>query len=143
MPRKERPLDAGDSAVLAFARELRSLRERAGSPTYRRLSSMLHYSEAAGHSDAVNALAVSPDGRRLASGSGDFSARIWDVAQRRVTTHLTGGSHVVKSVAFSPGGTLLASDRRSRQLHLVTHGVPPSLITCCSERGSSRSTPVS
>ncbi|MDX3661617.1 hypothetical protein PV646_30305 [Streptomyces sp. ID05-26A] len=47
MPRKERPLDAGDSAVLTFARELRSLRERAGSPTYRLLSSVTHYSEAA------------------------------------------------------------------------------------------------
>ncbi|WP_439657069.1 nSTAND1 domain-containing NTPase [Lentzea sp. HUAS TT2] len=47
MPRKERPLDTGDSAVLTFARELRSLRERAGSPTYRRLSSLTHYSEAA------------------------------------------------------------------------------------------------
>jgi WD40 repeat protein len=47
MPRKERPLDAGDTAVLTFARELRSLRERAGRPTYRELSSMTHYSEAA------------------------------------------------------------------------------------------------
>jgi WD40 repeat protein/energy-coupling factor transporter ATP-binding protein EcfA2 len=47
MPRKERPLDAGDSAVLTFARELRSLRERAGRPTYRELSSLTHYSEAA------------------------------------------------------------------------------------------------
>ncbi|MFS8099012.1 hypothetical protein LFM09_17960 [Lentzea alba] len=47
MPRKERPLDTGDTAVLTFARELRSLRERAGKPTYRQLSSMTHYSEAA------------------------------------------------------------------------------------------------
>ncbi|MEU0877253.1 helix-turn-helix domain-containing protein [Lentzea sp. NPDC005914] len=47
MPRKERPLDAGDTAVLTFARELRSLRERAGKPTYRQLSSLTHYSEAA------------------------------------------------------------------------------------------------
>ncbi|MEV6237717.1 helix-turn-helix domain-containing protein [Lentzea sp. NPDC051838] len=47
MPRKERPLDAGDSAVLTFARELRSLREKAGRPTYRELSSVTHYSEAA------------------------------------------------------------------------------------------------
>ncbi|MET9633690.1 helix-turn-helix domain-containing protein [Lentzea sp. NPDC006480] len=47
MPRKERPLDAGDSAVLTFARELRSLRESAGKPTYRELSSVTHYSEAA------------------------------------------------------------------------------------------------
>jgi WD40 repeat protein len=47
MPRNERPLDAGDTAVLTFARELRSLRERAGKPTYRELSSITHYSEAA------------------------------------------------------------------------------------------------
>ncbi|MDX8029097.1 helix-turn-helix transcriptional regulator [Lentzea sp. BCCO 10_0856] len=47
MPRKERPLDSGDSAVLTFARELRSLRDRAGRPTYRQLSSLTHYSEAA------------------------------------------------------------------------------------------------
>ncbi|MEU7474880.1 helix-turn-helix domain-containing protein [Lentzea sp. NPDC042327] len=47
MPRRERPLDAGDGAVLAFARELRALRERAGSPTYRELSARTHYSEAA------------------------------------------------------------------------------------------------
>ncbi|MFI6094690.1 helix-turn-helix domain-containing protein [Lentzea sp. NPDC051213] len=47
MPRKERPLDSGDTAVLTFARELRSLREKAGRPTYRELSSLTHYSEAA------------------------------------------------------------------------------------------------
>ncbi|KOV81253.1 hypothetical protein [Nocardia sp. NRRL S-836] len=57
MPRRERPLDAGDSAVLAFARELRALRERAGRPTYRELSALTHYSEAA--------LSQAAAGRRL------------------------------------------------------------------------------
>ncbi len=57
MPRKERPLDAGDGAVLAFARELRALRERAGRPTYRELSAVTHYSEAA--------LSQAAAGRRL------------------------------------------------------------------------------
>lgn len=47
MPRKERPLAEGDSLLLRFARDLRSLRERAGRPTYRELSERAHYSEAA------------------------------------------------------------------------------------------------
>lgn len=47
MSRGERPLDEGDSALLRFARDLRSLREKAGKPTYRELSARAHYSEAA------------------------------------------------------------------------------------------------
>src|SRR5437868_4648949 len=44
MPRSERPLDAEDSALLQFATDLRELREKAGSPTYRQLSRRAHYS---------------------------------------------------------------------------------------------------
>jgi hypothetical protein len=47
MPRKERSPDAGDSMVLRFARELRLLREKAGSPTCRERSARAHCSEAA------------------------------------------------------------------------------------------------
>ncbi|SER58775.1 Helix-turn-helix domain-containing protein [Lentzea xinjiangensis] len=59
MPRRERPLDAGDSALLRFARDLRLLRERAGSPTYRELSAETHYSPAV--------LSQAAAGRRLPS----------------------------------------------------------------------------
>ncbi|MFD9701415.1 helix-turn-helix domain-containing protein [Lentzea sp. NPDC059081] len=59
MPRGERPLDAGDSALLRFARDLRLLRERAGSPTYRELSTQTHYSPAV--------LSQAAAGRRLPS----------------------------------------------------------------------------
>ncbi|KOT88541.1 hypothetical protein ADK86_32180 [Streptomyces sp. NRRL F-5755] len=47
MPRKERPLDQEDSALLRFAAQLRELRHAAGSPTYRELSARAHYSAAA------------------------------------------------------------------------------------------------
>ncbi|MEU8706635.1 XRE family transcriptional regulator [Streptomyces sp. NPDC048565] len=46
MPRRERPLDAGDSELLRLASELRLLRQRAGSPTYRELARRAHYSVA-------------------------------------------------------------------------------------------------
>lgn len=59
MPRGERPLDAGDSALLRFARDLRLLREKAGSPTYRELSAETHYSQAV--------LSQAAAGRRLPS----------------------------------------------------------------------------
>jgi hypothetical protein len=44
MPRGERPLDAGDSVLLRFAADLRRLRRKADSPTYRELARRAHYS---------------------------------------------------------------------------------------------------
>lgn len=46
MPRKERPLDAGDSGLLKLAADLRRLRREAGSPTYRELARRTHYAAA-------------------------------------------------------------------------------------------------
>ncbi|MFJ1646565.1 XRE family transcriptional regulator [Streptomyces sp. NPDC088258] len=47
VPRGERPLGTGDGAPLRLAAELRLLRQRAGSPTYRELARISHYSVAA------------------------------------------------------------------------------------------------
>ncbi|MFJ8276873.1 helix-turn-helix domain-containing protein [Streptomyces griseoviridis] len=46
VPRRERPLDDGDSASLRLAADLRVLRQKAGSPTYRELARLAHYSVA-------------------------------------------------------------------------------------------------
>lgn len=46
MPRRERPLEPSDDVVVRFARDLRLLREKAGSPTYRVLGARAHYSAA-------------------------------------------------------------------------------------------------
>ena len=59
MARAERPLDAGDGAVLRIASELRKLRQQAGSPAYRELSRRAHYS--------VGALSDAAGGRKLPS----------------------------------------------------------------------------
>src|SRR6187431_2403169 len=59
MPRAERPLAVGDSALLNFASDLRQLRQKAGNPTYRELAKRAHFS--------VTTLSSAANGRQLPS----------------------------------------------------------------------------
>ncbi len=57
-----------------------------------------------GHSDRVNSVAFSPDGRYALTGSMDRTAILWDVASGTALHTLAGHSDRVNSVAFSPDG---------------------------------------
>lgn len=53
---------------------------------------------------AVNCVAISVDGRSLATGSGDGNVWIWNTATRTAVSGFQGYSDAVRSVAFSPDG---------------------------------------
>jgi eukaryotic-like serine/threonine-protein kinase len=55
-----------------------------------------------GHLEDVTAVAFSPDGQRIVTGSWDQTAKVWEAASGRELLTLEGHSAPIRSVAFSP-----------------------------------------
>lgn len=73
----------------------------------------------AGHSDAVTTVAFSPNGKLIASGSQDHTARIWDASTGQLLRTLSADSLAVSSVSFSYDGTRLATAATSDSGHML------------------------
>ncbi|MDJ0735843.1 MAG: DnaJ domain-containing protein [Nostocaceae cyanobacterium] len=61
------------------------------------------------HSAAVNAIAISPDGKTFVSGSNDRNVNLWDLNKGKRLYTFVGQAEAVLSVAISPDGTTLVS----------------------------------
>ncbi|MBD3887155.1 AAA family ATPase [Phormidium tenue FACHB-886] len=71
-----------------------------------------------GHNSWVRALAWSPDGKTLASGSGDCTVKLWDIHSGQILRTLQEHTHSSHAVAWSPDGAILASGGLDRAVKL-------------------------
>eukprot|EP01100_Stratorugosa_tubuloviscum_P009626 TRINITY_DN402_c2_g1_i1.p1 TRINITY_DN402_c2_g1~~TRINITY_DN402_c2_g1_i1.p1 ORF type:complete len:496 (-),score=223.21 TRINITY_DN402_c2_g1_i1:156-1643(-) len=75
-------------------------------------------SSMSGHSEAVLSVSFSPDGNRLASGSGDTTIRLWDMNTETPMIACRGHSKWVLCVAWSPDGVRLGSGSMDNQVRV-------------------------
>ncbi|MEQ9233647.1 nSTAND1 domain-containing NTPase [Coleofasciculus sp. E2-BRE-01] len=69
------------------------------------------------HQGEVNAVAFSPDGKQILTGSFDNTARLWD-NQGNLIKELTGHQDLVYAVAFSPDGKQILTGSRDNTARL-------------------------
>ena len=69
------------------------------------------------HESAITCLSFSPNSQQLASGSGDKTSRLWDVASGKQQQVLTGHTDSVGCVAYRPDGLQLASSSSGHFLY--------------------------
>ena len=67
---------------------------------------------------SVQAVAVSPDGKHIVSGSYDSSVRVWDALTGSELKELKGHTDKVRSVAFSPDGKHIVSGSSDKSVRV-------------------------
>jgi WD40 repeat protein len=72
-----------------------------------------------GHSQAITALAFSPDGTTLATAARDGQVKVWRLATGELTRAIGGAEEQVNALAFSPDGQRLAIGETALKFRVV------------------------
>jgi WD40 repeat protein len=71
-----------------------------------------------GHSGKISCVAISPDGKIVATGSEDHLAKLWDASTGKLLWTLEGHGEAISSVAFAPDGKTLATGSADQTMRL-------------------------
>ena len=90
----------------------------------------------AGHTGSVSAVAFSPDGKRVLTGSDDNTARLWDAATGNPVATLAGHKARVSAVAFSPDGKRVLTGSSDNTARLWDAATGNAVATLAGHTGS-------
>ena len=76
-----------------------------------------------GHKSSVLGVSFSPDGKYLATGSWDNTAKLWDVESGQEILTLAGHKRDVYGVSFSPDGKYLATGSGDGTARVFAFGI--------------------
>ncbi|MEH2082934.1 MAG: serine/threonine-protein kinase [Nostoc sp.] len=110
-----RRFQSADAVMQAMGMECKPQNLKLPTPPWRCLHTLTGHS---GTLSSVNALAISPDGYILASGSDRKNIKLWDLNTKKVLANLSGHTQAVKSVTFSPNGQILATASDDKTIKL-------------------------
>ncbi len=90
----------------------------------------------AAHSSWVKSLAISPNGRIMASGSNDKTIRLWDLRDGNRIRTIEGHTGSVNAIEFSPDGQILASGSDDETIRLWGAETGSRLLTITGHKGA-------
>jgi WD40 repeat protein len=84
----------------------------------------------------IYSVAISPDGKILASGGEDKTIKLWEVSSGKLLRNFTGHSERIKTIAFSPDGQLIASGGDDNTIRVWNIGTGEELYTLTGDSNS-------
>jgi len=122
-----------DGSLLAFRVEEEILLVAIGEKT------LLWSKRMEGHTDWVESVSFSPDGKFIASGSWDGMVCLWDVSSGKEIRRMEGHTGWVESVSFSPDGKFIASGSSDGMVRLWDVSIGREIMRMKGHAGSVRS----